>query len=125
MTATEAKILNRLLGVSRQWSRGAEARTDDGTPVTYDNRLAASWSLDGALFLVMGPKRAMEQMVTFTAHMLGQSTQRFLVAQTQNRVGMLDPPTTALSVLKDYNDLVANFMHIRLRLHDLPVGTER
>lgn len=112
MTATEARKLNELLGVSRQWSRGAEARANNGTPVNYDHPRAASWSLDGAFFRVMGPDRAMDQMVEFTAHMLGQATQRFLEQR--------DPAAAALCVLKDYNDLVANFLHIRLSFHTLP-----
>jgi hypothetical protein len=113
VTPIEVANLNRLLGVIRQWSRGAEARAPDGSPVLYADPEADSWSLDGAFFRVMGPARAMEQMVSFTAHMLTQSERRFLVSR--------NPAASALCVLKDYNDLVADFLHIRMRLRDLPV----
>ncbi len=113
MTSVEKAKLNRLLGMTSQWSRGAEARDPEGAPVHYDAPMADSWSLDGAFFRVMGPARAMAEMVSFTSHMLGQSAHRFTVTR--------DPAALALCVLKDYNDLVADFLHIRMRLRDLPV----
>ena len=113
MTSTEVDKLNRLLGLTSQWSRGAEARDPEGRPVCYDDPVVDSWSLDGAFFRVMGQARAMAQIVSFTAHMLGQSENRFRVTR--------NPAAVALCVLKDYNDLVADFLHIRLQLRTLPV----
>lgn len=113
MTSIEVTKLIRLIGRTSQWCRAAEARDPEGRPVCYDDPTADSWSLDGAFFRVMGPARAMDQMVSFTAHILGQSEHRFLPSR--------NPAALALSVLKDYNDLVADFLHIRIRLRDLPV----
>lgn len=116
MTSMEALRINRLLRVSGNWSQGAEARTARGVPVNYNDLRAAAWSLDGVIYRVMGPARAMQQMVGFAMHMLAVGGMIF------NRAD--DPPFAALRALKDYNDLQATYPTIRRRLLDLPVDKE-
>jgi hypothetical protein len=97
MTSLEVLEVIRLLRVREQWCQGREAHRKGRHPCNYDDPLAVAWSLDGALFKVLGPEKAMQTMVAFTAHVINRD---------------VNPPCAngegaqfeALRALKDYND---------------------
>lgn len=91
-----ARLLNLLIAPKR-WCQEAEARTSHRNPVDYDDPRACSWSLDGALFKVLGPDRAMEAVSVFVERL--DRLQR----------GHFPSPVDALIYLKNYNDGPARF----------------
>lgn len=110
----EVLQLNRIFRERKHWSQDAEARNCRGTPVSYDHPSAASFSLDGALFKVLGPARAMFAMPKFTGHMVGGPSGLYW--------GGDDPCCEALRVLKDWNDAETTKYGVwRKRLLTLPV----
>jgi hypothetical protein len=110
----EGLELNRIFRERKSWSQGAEARNCRGTPVHFDHPSATAYSLDGALFKVLGETRAMVVMPRFTGHMVGDPPGVYWAGD--------DPPGDALRALKDFNDAeTTKYGNWRKRLLTLPI----
>lgn len=107
MNGVEILLLNRVLRVFDDWSRGAEARDALDQPIHLDDPCVRAFSLDGALFRVLGPVKAMEEIIPFLHHM------------TAHRIGIpisTDPYGMALRLLVDFNDQAADWDNLKRRL---------
>lgn len=118
MTSMEVLEVIRLLRVREQWCQGMEARRVGRHHCHYDDPRAVAWSLDGALFKVLGPARAMQAMPAFAAHVLDAVP----IARDDPKDAQFD----ALRALKDYNDGPdVKYSVFTARLQSLPVTGAR
>lgn len=107
MTNREITLIKEMLRKHGQWCRGTEARDDSNEACQYDDKRAIAFSLDGALFRVLGPHRALEEIGAFTAHMTQTPIERFPHPKGTGR---------ALRAIMDYNDGETTFKELTDRL---------
>ena len=95
MIPDERERLLALFDRKQSWCQHAEARDQEGNPVTFDDTSAAAWDITGAMCLLFGWKRACTLFRQLDRHISGQKRDHWF-----NR----NPEIDSLAALQDYND---------------------